>query len=72
MKGVPRSTKISKAEFLESLYNSEANSDKKMHSLIFLKKNMSMCLVQTKRRSLNAAYSKMRVLSDLRTCEAWE
>ena len=29
MKGVPRSTKISKAEFLESLYNSEANSDKK-------------------------------------------
>ena len=72
MKGAPKSTSISKDEFLRCLYDPEENTDKTFSKLNFLKQNMGMCLIKTKRRALNSAYSKMRVFSDLRTCEAWD
>ena len=72
MKGVPRSTTITKEEFLQCLYEPEANTDKTFYKLNFLKKTQGMSLIKTKRRSLNSAYSKMRVLPDLRNCIAWD
>ena len=69
---MPRDTQITRDEFISALYDSEFNSDKPTTSLNYMKKQNAVCLIKSSRKALNAAYSKMRVASDLRTCTAWD
>ena len=69
---MPRDTEITRDEFIAALYDPNYQSDKPTTSLNYLKKQNSICLVKSSRKALNAAYSKMRVASDLRTCFAWD